>query len=44
MEKNALKERVRGVPRRGWLLKASAILLMAGPVVNQLLALVMEDY
>lgn len=44
MEKNALKERVRGVPRQGGMLKASAVLLMAGPVVNQLLALLMEDY
>ncbi len=44
MEKNALKERVRGVPRQGGVLKASAILLMAGPVVDQLLSVVMEDY
>ena len=44
MEKNALKERVRGVPRQGGMLKASAILLMAGPVIDQLLSIVMEDY
>lgn len=44
MEKNALKERVRGVPRQGGMLKASAIILMAGPVIDQLLSIVMEDY
>lgn len=44
MEKNALKERVRGVPRQGGLLKASAVFLMAGPVVDQLLDIVIEDY
>lgn len=44
MEKNALKERVRGVPRRGGLLTASAVLLMAGPVIDQLLAIVVQDY
>ena len=44
MEKNALKERVRGVPRQGGMLKASAILLMAGPVIDQLLSIVMKDY
>ena len=44
MEKNAWKERVRGVPRQGGLLKAAAVLIMAGAVVDQLLAIVMEDY
>ena len=44
MEKNAWKERVRGVPRQGGLLKAAAVLILAGAVVDQLLAIVMEDY
>lgn len=44
MEQKPLKERVRGVPRQGGMLKASAILLMAGPVIDQLLDLVLVDY
>ena len=44
MEKKPLKERVRGVPRQGGMLKASAILLMAGPMTDQLLDLVLVDY
>ena len=34
METRARKERIRGVPRKGALLTASAVLLMAGPVVE----------
>lgn len=44
MEQKPLKERVRGVPRQGGMLKASAILLMAGPVTDQLLDMVLVDY
>ena len=44
METRARKERIRGVPRKGALLTASAVLLMAGPVVEWLLSKVVEDY
>ena len=44
METRAWKERIRGVPRKGALLTASAVLLMAGPVVEWLLSKVVEDY
>lgn len=40
---NELKERVRGVPRQGGGLTVSAVLLMAGPVIDQL-AGVIEGY
>ena len=44
MATNVRKERTRGVPRTGGLLTVSAVLLMAGPVVDWLLSRVMEDY
>ena len=44
MEQKPLKERVRGVPRQGGVLKASAILMMTGPVNDQLLDMVLVDY
>lgn len=44
MEPKVQKERTRGVPRRGVLLTVSAALLMAGPVVSQILGKVVEDY
>ena len=44
MATNVRKERTRGMPRKGALLTASAVLLMAGPVVDWLLSKVVEDY
>lgn len=44
MATNVRKERTRGVPRTGGLLTVSAVLLMAGPVVDWLLSKVIEDY
>ena len=44
MEPKVQKERTRGVPRRGVLLTVSAVLLMAGPVLSQILGRVVEDY
>ena len=44
MEPKVQKERTRGVPRRGALLTVSAVLLMAGPVLSQILGIVVEDY
>lgn len=44
MATNVQKERTRGMPRKGTLLTASVMLLMAGPVVDWLLSKVMEDY
>ena len=44
MATNVRKERTRGMPRTGGLLTVSAVLLMAGPVMDWLLSKVMEDY
>ena len=44
MATNVRKERTQGVPRAGGLLTVSAVLLMAGPVVDWILSKVMEDY
>lgn len=44
MERNAQRERIQGMPRKGALLTVSAALLMAGPVVDWLLSKVVEDY
>lgn len=44
MEPKVQKERTRGVPRRGVLLTVSAVLLMVGPVLSQILGRVVEDY
>ena len=44
MAANVRKEQTRGVPRTGGLLTVSAVLLMAGPVVDWLLSKVVEDY
>lgn len=44
MEPKVQKERTRGVPRRGVLLTVSAVMVMAGPVVSQVLGRVVEDY
>lgn len=44
MEMRIRKERIRGVPRRGPLFTASAVLLMAAPVVQWILGEVLEDF
>ena len=44
MEMRIRKERIRGVPRRGALFTASAVLLMAAPVVQWILGEVLEDF
>lgn len=44
MERNARRERIQGTPRAGGLLTVSAVLLMAGPVVDWILSKVVEDY
>lgn len=44
MERNAQRERIQGAPRQGALLTVSAVLLMAGPVVDWILSKVVEDY
>lgn len=44
MEENVRRERIRGIPQPGELRTVSAALLAAGPVIDQLLAGVIEDY
>lgn len=44
MERYMCKERLRGVPRKSALLTVSAVLLMAGPVLSQILGRVVETY